>query len=44
METSVSLISGLMFGFEYFYDEEEDEGYVILDLFLLRIMFVTKGN
>ena len=35
-------ISGMMLGIEFFNDEEDDTFYTILDLVILRIMFI-KG-
>jgi hypothetical protein len=34
------LINGVMFGFEF--TKEEDYRYIVFDLFIVRIMFITK--
>jgi len=42
MQIAVSLISGLMFGFEGIFDEDEPFDYIVIDVFLIRITIATE--
>ncbi len=42
MEIIINPICGMMFGFEFVTDEEEKVSYLVVDLFIVRIMF-CKG-
>lgn len=37
-----SLISGVMVGIESVYDEDEDEEFIIIDLFCIRVLISWK--
>lgn len=38
MTTQFSLVSGMMFGFEYVEDSDDGSKYIVIDLFFLRIL------
>ena len=40
LQLDLHFINGFMLGFEFV--KEEDYNYVVLDLFIVRIMFITK--
>jgi|1048.fasta_scaffold45124_2 hypothetical protein len=44
MQITLSLIGGCMCGFEYVYDDDSELNHVVVDLFIVRLMFTWEKS
>jgi len=42
MQITLGLIGGCMCGFEYVFDEDSEFKHIVLDLFIVRLMFTWE--